>query len=424
MRRGSGLALHLAIGLATGLGLGACNSLLHNSDFRGPDGDSGVEDHCSSRGLPRTTLTGTAFEPNGTLPLYHALVYAPTAPLADITDGEAGPVCASGSPVVTAVTDSRGAFKLEGVPSGANVPIVIQVGKWRRMITVPNVPECAVTALDPTTTRLPRDRTEGHIPHIAIATGDSDNLECIAKDIGIADSEITTGPTSTGRVRLYTVNGSSTLAADGSAIEPSVSLLLSTTLQQYDQVMIGCTGAPTTPSMPAGTPAEAKALFDFANQGGLVWLTHRAYSWLQMAPAPWSGIGQFVPDTVDIAMALLLIDQTTPRGQALTDWALATGASPGTGVIPVQNAIGACKMAVPTVAQTLLTLEPTSGTDVEMFTWDGAMGGRLVYSDVHRPIGPPTGGSLIAPYPTECTALTPQDHAILFELFEPPACTR
>lgn len=419
MRRASGLALCLAPGLA----LGACNSLLHNSDFRGPDGDAGVEDHCSSRGLPRTTLTGTAFEPNGTLPLYRALVYAPTAPLADIPDGEAGPVCASGSPVVTAVTDSRGAFKLEGVPSGDNVPIVIQVGKWRRTITVPNVPECAVTALDPATTRLPRDRSEGHIPHIAIATGNSDNLECIAKDIGIADSEITTGPTSTGRVRLYTVNGSSTMAADGAAIEPSASLLMPTTLQQYDTVMLGCPGAPTV-TTPVGSPAEAKALLDFANQGGLVWLTHRAYAWLQMAPAPWSAIGTFIPDTADIAMTFLFIDQSSPRGQALTDWATATGASPGQGVLPVQNAIGACKVADPAITQTVLTLEPSAGMDVEMFTWDAAMGGRLVYSDVHRPIGPPTGGSLLAPYPTECTPLTPQDAAIEFELFDAPACMR
>ncbi|HEX3762144.1 MAG TPA: hypothetical protein VHW23_25760, partial [Kofleriaceae bacterium] len=394
-----------APGLALGLALVGCNSLLHNGDFRGPDGDSGVEDHCTPRGLPRTALTGTVFTPSGTLPIYRAMVYAPTAPLADIPDGASGPVCASGSPVATTFTDSRGTFKIEGVPSGDNIPIVIQVGKWRRSITVPSVPECAVTALDPTTTRLPRDHTEGHIPHIALATGMSDNLECIAQDIGIAGSEITTGPTSSGRVRLYNLNGSS-MMADGSVIESSLGLLTSTTLPQYDTVMIGCPGPGTTTPTPVATPEQGKALLDFANQGGLAWLSHRSYAWLQVAPAPWNAIGTFVADTTDVALAMLQIDQSSPHGQAFADWALATGASSAPGVISSPMAVGSCKAVDPTITQRVLTLVGASQPDVEMFTWSGAMGGRLVFSDLHRR---PDGGANLVPYPGECTAPLAQD---------------
>jgi hypothetical protein len=79
------------------------------------------------------------------------------------------------------------------------------------------------------------------------------------------------------------------------------------------------------------------------------------------------------------------------------------------------------------ITQRVLTLDPASGTDVERFTWDAMMGGRLVFSDVHRAVTTPTGarpGNFTQPYPTECTALAPQDLAILFERFGAPGCTR
>jgi hypothetical protein len=400
------------------IALAGCNSILGNRDFRGPDPDAGVEDRCTPRGLPRTTVTGTVFAPGGTLPLYHAMVYAPTAPLADIPDGAYGPACASGAPVATTFTDSRGKFKLEGVPAGAGVSIVIQVGKWRRVVPVPDLPECSVMALAPDATRLPRDRSEGHIPHIAIAAGQADNLECIAHDLGIADSEITTGSTSTGRVRLYTTNGSSALASGGS-IESAATLLAPDVIQPYDAVMFGCQGTGAVMS-----PGDGQVMFDFANRGGLVWLTHYGYQWLQAAPDPWKTIGTFRSDTTDLPPTLLVIDQSSPRGQAFADWAVGVGASLVRGTIPTTNAIGSCRSVDPSITQRVLTLDPASGTDVEMFTWDAAMGGRLVFSDVHRAIVRPASGVFTSPYPTECTDPAPQDLAILFEMFDAPGCTR
>ena len=58
------------------------------------------------------------------------------------------------------------------------------------MPELPHVTACTENRLtDPELTRLPRTRSEGHIPRIALTTGACDNLICLLAKLGIDPSE-------------------------------------------------------------------------------------------------------------------------------------------------------------------------------------------------------------------------------------------
>src|SRR6185312_1871446 len=123
----------------------------------------------------------------------------PNAKVQPFTPGVSCDNCAStvsGSPLVSAVSGVDGTFTLTNVPVGANIPLVIQLGRWRRQVTISNVVACQENALDPDLTRLPRNKNEGHIPLMAFATGSVDALECVLRKIGVDQSEFT-APTGT-----------------------------------------------------------------------------------------------------------------------------------------------------------------------------------------------------------------------------------
>jgi hypothetical protein len=130
--------------------------------------------NCATMGGGTTSLTGTVFAPNGTLPLYGIDVYVPNADPGPLVDGARCARCTDalpGQPLVRTVTDDAGHFELDNVPAGTDIPLIIQSGKWRRQITIPSVTACEATAVSETDTRLPATRAEGDIPQIALSTG-------------------------------------------------------------------------------------------------------------------------------------------------------------------------------------------------------------------------------------------------------------
>jgi hypothetical protein len=184
-----------------------------------------------------TSVSGKVTSPNGVLPIYGALVFVPTTPLAAFTTGVSCDQCgpAAGVPLVSTTTGPDGSFLLPNVPVSStaagkvqNIPVVIQLGRWRKQITVVTS-ACTNTAIpvvntvnpnagttfvggatrpspDFVSTSLPRNKSEGDIPLTAISTGDVDGLECVFRKIGIDDGEFT-NPSGNGRIRFYQDNG-------------------------------------------------------------------------------------------------------------------------------------------------------------------------------------------------------------------------
>ena len=210
--------------------------------------------------------------PAGKNPLYGIVVYVPSAALQPLGIGASCTTCQdlyTGNPVTYAVTDAAGHFTLEGVPDGQNVPLVIQVGKWRMQYTVPTVLPCQENAA-PSSLHLPRSQAEGDIPTIAIATGGADTLECLLGRVGLNPSEYGGGATGTGRIHIY--QGDSGATTSPAAPVAAESLWDSVDhLMAFDMVLLSCEGHETT-SM------NQQALYDYAQAGGRVFASHFHYS--------------------------------------------------------------------------------------------------------------------------------------------------
>jgi hypothetical protein len=250
---------------------------------------------------------------------------------------------ASGAPLVSTTTNYQGVFTLTDVPVGTNIPLVIQVGRFRRQVTIPQVTACVTTntaalSASPTClsngktcstagqccsnscsktngtnpicdplTRLPKNQTEGDIPKMAFVTGDVDGLECVWRKIGIDDSQFT-NPSGTGRVNFYqgggspgtyigtagthpTVTNSEITSGTGTAnaSTPWEDALVGnpTTLAEYDMVFFPCQGAQYYWNHQ--TTYETN-IANYVNEGGRVFTTHYSYIWLYSDNADSGGV--------------------------------------------------------------------------------------------------------------------------------------
>jgi hypothetical protein len=419
---------------------------------KGVDECTGLECNvvdCTKKGMPATTISGTVFAPNGTLPLYGIRVYVPNAPVPPFNEGAECSRCVNddqlpGSPVngIVATTDEAGKFTLTGVPSGQNIPLVITSGKWRRQITIPSVGECTDTALPATDTRLPKNKSEGDIPKIALTTGSADSLECLLRRLGIDDAEIT-GPTGAGRIHLYAGNGPSSFTsgfAGGSGTIPSASNFWNdvNNLKQYDIVVLSCEG-----SQRSNTKLQSglDAMKQYADLGGRVFASHWHNIWIggnwneqnpptvtQTAWAPlaqWQNAGDPNPAT-DI-----IDEQSNPKGSSFATWMLNVMGSTVRGEIPIaSNTAKTTAMSVDTTrAERWTYLKGTTRpqnfqftTPIEVQPADRC--GKVVFSDMHV-----AGNGSTSAYPTGCgdypgapRALTPQEKALAFMIFDLASC--
>jgi hypothetical protein len=393
----------------------------------------------------KTSVSGTVFDPAGRTPLYNALVYIPNAPLDPVPEGVSCDKCnvtLSGQPIATALSDTAGHFILTNAPSGPNIPLVIQIGKWRRQVTIPTVNPCVDNPVDPGLTHLPRDHTEGHIPKIALTTGKADALECFVRKTGIADSEFTID-SGTGRVNLYTggepiaVTGGGQGAASfaGGATFPfaAPSLWASPTkMAGYDIIMMSCEGSQFDP-VKRPYLANVKA---YADAGGRLFNGHLHYYWLRNGPIPWPGTAIYLDPQSDLPDPTPgTINTAFPKGAALADWLVNVGASTTRGALTLYGAQSTVA-AVNTPTQAWINI--ATPRSVEYLTFNtpveaaaDAQCGRVVETDIHvkAVVSTQNGKDTSAntgPFPTLCksTVLSPQEKALEFLFFDLSACVQ
>jgi hypothetical protein len=378
-----------------------------------------------------TTISGTVFAPNGLDPIYAALVYIPNAPVTAFTPGVACVQCnasVSGSPLVSTSTAPDGTFQLQNVPVGMNIPIVIQLGRWRRQLVIPTVTACVNNAPASPFFRLPKNKGEGDIPLVAMVTGNADPMECVLRKIGIDDAEFTdpTASGGTGRIQFYVSNGATSTAGNA----PNVSTLFASqaTLDEYDMVVLSCDGSPAIPPNNASAINQTE-LIDYSNLGGRVFATHYSYVWLDN-DAPYTGtatwaVGQADPNGGNAITGF--IDFTNPKGQAFAQWSQVVGASTTYGQVGLDNtrhdfnAVNAAEAQQWLYWQNGAVHTPLHYTFNTPVNSGAAACGRVLFSDFHVNNGTGAGD-----YPSECpalgTPLTAQEHLLEFMLFDLASC--
>jgi hypothetical protein len=392
-----------------------------------------------------TTVSGVVYDPAGKVPLYNVAVYVPKGAVAPVTPGATCDRCDSSilNPIASALTDTHGRFVLQDVPVGTDIPLVIQVGKWRRQVKLPNVAACVDNPLtDPNQTRLPKNQSEGDIPLIAIATGGADSMECLPRRMGIDDSEFSTSA-GAGRIHLFAgadhvtggANDVATKAFDpslngGAAFPPATDLWASVdALKKYDIVILSCEGGTLEAEKPA---ASRQALYDYASLGGRVFASHWHRFWFSDGPAPVPQVGTWMDRREPADPSAGSIDTSFPKGAALADWLVNVNASTTPGQMQIVAPRDNVQAIDTTLARQWITVQndnyPSSPSSVQYLSFNAPLGvpeeqtcGRAVFTDLHVSAGNDAPGQA---FPSGCEAreLSAQEKAVSFMLFDLSAC--
>jgi hypothetical protein len=386
---------------------------------------------CPNNGT--TSITGTVYAPNATVPLPNVIVYVPnggSAPdygVQPLAPGVSNPPTVSGSPLVSTFSSANGTFTLQNMPVGTNIPLVIQAGKWRRMISIPSVASCTNTAVAAASTSLPQYPEQysslDNIPRIAVVTGQFDDLECTVRQIGVNSSQFT-DPSGTGAVNFYLGDAGPGAQIDSNT--PTEDSLWSTQSQvdTYDLLLLPSQSASNDPAASAANQAK---LVSYANAGGRVFTSGDSWDWLYNV-LPFSGtvaweVNQGTSSYTDTGF----VDEVSnPYGQTFASWLVSESISGTPGQIPGITGVSKDYNGViaPT-SQWLYVNDATLGSDLsQIFSFDTPVGapagnhlGRVFFKDAtygEVPVALTTGVT----FPAECSNTTPPSQLVLdFLLF-------
>jgi hypothetical protein len=404
----------------------------------------------------QTTITGKVYDPAGKNPLYNISVYIPNDPntLVKITTGTN--TCMPCMPISDYVqlteTAPDGSFTLAGTPSG-NVPIVLQVGKWRRVVTVQNVAPCATTHVPDSGSgqaRLPRNKKEGDMPEMALLTGGLDDLGCFMNRMGIDSSEYS-APGGGGRLSIY--QGLGNTLGGGQANGPGLSngkagdctstscplWASKKSFENYDIVLLACEGdtydadahvdgglnfGGTTTNV---TRTGKQAMHDWLNEGGKVFATHFHYTWFANGPTDFQNVANWLGPSVGNQTIQGAIDTSFAKGQAFHTWLKDVGALGSNGLLPMMGVAASVygvnaamtlrwiyDSATPNFPKYLSFETPIGGTGGA----DSYYCGKAVFTDLHA------GGAPMGDVPGSCkpSALSQQEKALEFLFFDLASC--
>jgi hypothetical protein len=385
---------------------------------------------CASKQLPDTTLRGTVYDPAGVLPLYNVFVYVPNGKPDPIVPGHSAcELCqasASGSPLVWSLSDSHGGFRLSHVPAGDDVPLVLQLGKWRRQIVVPHVEACQDNVLeDHDLVRLPAKGSEGDMPLMALTTG-CDATECFLLNVGIDPSEFT-GPAGSGHVHVYGGNyPGMTLPGMGDAYALWSS---PEKMAAYDLVLASCECA----EYQRDTQGPAyEAMRDYLDSGGRLYATHYQFNWFAQPTGPidFQHVADWLDDYSPLGFTSFFVDSSFPKGQALAEWLQSNDFTATLGQVPLTDTrdsvarvtgatrwiYGAEQAGALAYAAKYLSFNTPVGVQ------SAKQCGRATFSDVHV-----AGLSLEpGPFPQECAAMYDphgvNERALEFLFFDLASC--
>jgi hypothetical protein len=452
---------------------GASSSGLGSSSGFSPTNDGGtakcppgstldcyVNTMCANGG--QTTITGKVYDPAGKNPLQNVVVFVPKDPttLPNIVPGTN--TCSScdtsiGDFVTFSFTGADGSFKLTGVPTGSNVPLVLQIGKWRRMISVPKVADCGTTPLttnvkDPGFPRLPANHMEGDMPGMALLTGGLDDLGCFLTRMGIDAAEYT-APHAGGRLDIYqglSLGGAGgpglSNGTAGNCMNTSCPLWASKqSFEAYDIVLLACEGdtfdadAQTDGGLGGllglgatnVTKAGKQNLHDWLNEGGKVFATHFHYTWFQNGPPDFQAVANWKGYSLGTGTCNnCSIDTSFQGGMDFDAWLKAVGALSGTGI----NLTGvADSVAGVTMGTTDRWIFDPNSMDTKYLSFNTPIGGitvdagevmtkqycgKAVFTDLHA------GGAPSGNVPGSCKAmdLSAQEKALEYLFFDLSAC--
>ncbi len=395
----------------------------------GADGDGGLGCNAGNFG----TVSGTAYAPNGTLPLYNVIVFAPTKALDPLTEGVSCDKCGSvsGSPAASTTSGPDGKFSLTGVPAGDNVPVVFQVGKWRRQVTIPHVDKCTDNPItDPNQERLPKNHTEGDLPHIAVTTGSCDSIACVLPKMGIDSTEFGVQSDYANKRVIFYQGSGPTINSGSPAITPAQNLWGSATeIAKYDVAIFSCECDEASESK---APADETVVSNYLDSGGRTFGTDFMYTWVHHGgvgidpfsgtpPTPTANIMQsFVGGAPGDASGNYTIDTTFPKGVALGQWLQAVGGSSTATDVALSTVFKNFGRVDPTLAQRWVygDTDKAISYTTPFSSAEADRCGKSYFMDIH------VGSGSVAPgFPSGCgTTLTPQEKMMVFFLMDLASC--